>query len=236
MSEVSGQNQGCFGYILDQIKRLLGKTPQVDEVFPYKIRDDFLSPAELSYYQVLKSVLGPRAAISPKVRLADILYVTNQKNYMSFFGRISQRHVDFLLCEASTMKPVLVIELDDSSHRQSRQVSKDEFLDNALRAADLPILRIKAQRQYSQEEVIAHLTPLLSRNSHQTKAPPVGTPIGKQSNETSPEPLPSCPICGETMVVRVAAHGKHKGSRFYGCTNYPKCKGVLPYPKHKLTD
>lgn len=39
-------------------------------------------------------------------------------------------------------------------------------------------------------------------------------------------PYPSCPICGEKMVVRKAQRGKKTGQEFHGCSNFPKCRGT----------
>ena len=33
----------------------------------------------------------------------------------------------------------------------------------------------------------------------------------------------TCDLCGADMVVKVGRYGK-----FYGCSNYPKCKGIKP--------
>ena len=33
-----------------------------------------------------------------------------------------------------------------------------------------------------------------------------------------------CPICGGTLVKRVASKGPNKGSYFLGCSGYPYCK------------
>ncbi len=38
---------------------------------------------------------------------------------------------------------------------------------------------------------------------------------------------PSCPKCGATMVLHTAKKGPHAGSPFYGCPEYPECKGIL---------
>jgi four helix bundle suffix protein len=38
---------------------------------------------------------------------------------------------------------------------------------------------------------------------------------------------PTCPNCGKTMVLRKAATGKNAGKEFWGCTEYPECKGVV---------
>jgi restriction system protein len=38
----------------------------------------------------------------------------------------------------------------------------------------------------------------------------------------------TCPACGAPMVARTAQRGTRKGERFWGCSTYPKCRGVLP--------
>jgi len=38
---------------------------------------------------------------------------------------------------------------------------------------------------------------------------------------------PDCPVCGKPMVPREAKKGKNEGNKFWGCTQYPKCRGVL---------
>ena len=37
---------------------------------------------------------------------------------------------------------------------------------------------------------------------------------------------PSCPMCGAQMVLRTAKKGSNTGNQFYGCPNYPRCKGI----------
>jgi four helix bundle suffix protein len=36
-----------------------------------------------------------------------------------------------------------------------------------------------------------------------------------------------CPLCGKEMVLRTAKSGKSAGSQFWGCSDYPDCKGVV---------
>jgi len=38
-----------------------------------------------------------------------------------------------------------------------------------------------------------------------------------------------CPKCGSDMVLRKARQGKYAGQRFWGCSRFPQCKGVLPH-------
>lgn len=47
--------------------------------------------------------------------------------------------------------------------------------------------------------------------------------------EYSKDNPPRCPICGCNMAVRTAKKGKYKGKKFWGCSNYPRCKGIVEY-------
>ncbi|MGA2656677.1 MAG: four helix bundle suffix domain-containing protein [Verrucomicrobiota bacterium] len=37
---------------------------------------------------------------------------------------------------------------------------------------------------------------------------------------------PACPRCGKPMALRTARKGAYAGSQFWGCSNYPECRGV----------
>jgi predicted RNA-binding Zn-ribbon protein involved in translation (DUF1610 family) len=37
----------------------------------------------------------------------------------------------------------------------------------------------------------------------------------------------SCPKCGSNMVLREAKKGANVGKKFWGCSNYPKCRYVV---------
>jgi len=38
----------------------------------------------------------------------------------------------------------------------------------------------------------------------------------------------ACPLCGTLMVLRTARKGGRAGSRFWGCSGYPECRGTRP--------
>ncbi|MFW6082640.1 MAG: topoisomerase DNA-binding C4 zinc finger domain-containing protein, partial [Chloroflexota bacterium] len=43
-------------------------------------------------------------------------------------------------------------------------------------------------------------------------------------DETAP---PACPNCGAPMVLReVTREGPRKGEQFWGCPNFPRCRGT----------
>jgi len=38
-----------------------------------------------------------------------------------------------------------------------------------------------------------------------------------------------CPMCGAKMVLRMAKKGQNVGDKFWGCSNFPKCRTTKPY-------
>jgi len=49
-----------------------------------------------------------------------------------------------------------------------------------------------------------------------------------RSTSAAPVASLSCPKCGASMVQRVAKQGKKAGQSFWGCSSFPKCRGVRP--------
>ena len=39
---------------------------------------------------------------------------------------------------------------------------------------------------------------------------------------------PPCPNCGSSMLLRTAKKGSNAGAQFWGCAQYPKCRGTVP--------
>ncbi len=219
------ENAGCLGGIL----RLFGaKTPE-PPTLPYRRRDDFLSPAELSFYRALLAATGERATVLTKVNLADIFFVVRPNENQAYRNKIDRKHVDFLLCEAASMRPALGIELDDSSHQRSQRQARDEFVDEVFRVAGLPLKHVPTSRTYSVPELSAEIGTALAGEA--TSAVP---PASSSATETHAG-TPACPNCGSTMVVRTASKGERQGESFYGCPNFPKCRGTLPYTSGERT-
>lgn len=51
-------------------------------------------------------------------------------------------------------------------------------------------------------------------------------PSGSIINFDDDSLIKTCKECGGAMVIRTAKHGPKKGSKFWGCSNFPKCKGL----------
>ncbi|HVZ66507.1 MAG TPA: topoisomerase DNA-binding C4 zinc finger domain-containing protein [Lacunisphaera sp.] len=57
------------------------------------------------------------------------------------------------------------------------------------------------------------------------------TAVPRRDHGDEKDPPPACPKCGALMVLRTAKGGKNPGSRFWGCNQYPQCKGTAPLAK-----
>jgi hypothetical protein len=125
--------------------------PKVDPL-PYKKKNYIFSAAERSFYEVLVRLI-PEYTVFAKIRLADLVYVQSDRAaFWSHFNRISAKHVDFAVCDKD-LAPILVIELDDSSHEAEKRKTREEFVDQVLSAAAVPIVRVPARRGYVLEDI-----------------------------------------------------------------------------------
>lgn len=47
-----------------------------------------------------------------------------------------------------------------------------------------------------------------------------------ESTPSTTTAVPSCPQCGNAMVKRVARKGANSGKNFWGCVEFPRCRGM----------
>jgi hypothetical protein len=231
-----GLSQESAHQVVDFIVSLLageGKAATTDELagFPYVLRKHFLSPAELSFYVVLRDVIGGRAVISSKVGLGDIFLVKleDKSKFRIYTNKIDRKHVDFLLCDPASMRPLLGIELDDRSHQREDRQARDTFVDKVFAAAQLPLLHIPVRRSFIAAELEALLAPYLSTAvvSTPTLVSPPEAPV--QAAAVSANQSPRCPKCDSEMILRTAKSGANAGNQFWGCSQYPNCRGMVAY-------
>jgi len=48
-----------------------------------------------------------------------------------------------------------------------------------------------------------------------------------ESQTEMPEIEPLCPICSQKMIKRTAKKGRNAGNIFWGCSQFPNCRGVI---------
>lgn len=116
-------------------------------------RSSLLSASEGDFMNILLKIMDAESFIvCPKVNLGSMISVRDQKK-----SKFSVEHtvIDFMLCERDSFRPVLGIELDDSTNNRPEMAEQDLLINKLFEHAELPLLRINVQREYDVDD-IAH--------------------------------------------------------------------------------
>ncbi len=63
-----------------------------------------------------------------------------------------------------------------------------------------------------------------SRKTESTSEPASG--LNRKASPVSGQQSPICPVCSSEMKLREAKRGANAGKSFWGCSDYPRCKGT----------
>lgn len=115
-------------------------------------RPSLLSPAELSFFRVLREAVGGDWAIWSLVSLGDLIQVRpHAPGHQTWQSRIQAKRIDFVLCDLETMQARLAIELAAHQISDSEPKESEEVIERALAAAELPLLRVLATEQLDKD-------------------------------------------------------------------------------------
>lgn len=123
---------------------------RVAPTLPYKAREAFFNGSERKLYFALRRTVSERYVIFAKVRLLDLC---EDVQLTAAFNKISQKHVDFVLCDRETFCPTVAIEVDGSSHWRRERQESDAFKDEFFGAIGVPLIRFRARPYFDPDEV-----------------------------------------------------------------------------------
>lgn len=92
-----------------------------------------LTKNELQFYLVLRNAL-PEFCVFPQVAMNAFLKPPSglsTKRYAQTRGTFAQKHIDFLVCEPQTLEIMAIIELDDRSHSEEKDIARDRITGSA---------------------------------------------------------------------------------------------------------
>lgn len=114
--------------------------------YHYKHKEFLMTEHEHHFFKSLRKIIGDGYYIFPQIHLGTITKPRVKWSYkwrlwrLAFF--VSDKYsVDYVVCDASWIKPVLVIELDDASHLREARRGRDAFVERMLHEARLPLVR-----------------------------------------------------------------------------------------------
>ena len=185
---------------------------QESPTLPFRLRQEFLSPAEAAFYRVLTEMVKDHLYVCPKVALLDLFFVTRPNENIQYTNKLLRKNIDFLLLRHETLKPALAIELDYP--RQADHGPVDNFLDSLFTVAGLPLVHVVVQQTYDTRELAARF------RKARAKFNQVTIPLHSDYS-------PICPRCGIMMVLRFDKNGPLNGQKYYGCLNFPECQETV---------
>ncbi len=120
-------------------------TNNYDSYCPYHKVDLFTENEKTIYRELNRIAESKNLKVLAKIRMADLVNVNHDiksRYFKDNLYRISSKHIDFALCEPDWLQPVLLIEVDDSSHTVPDRVKRDIFINEVYEKTGYKLLRI----------------------------------------------------------------------------------------------
>lgn len=174
----------------------------MDTAFPYK-RAKLLTDAELQLFNFMQNNLCQidRITIFIKVRLADIAEVDNRVTLSKdYLWKITNKHVDFLICEKDTLDIICAVELDDYTHENQAARERDMFVMQVLDTVGVKTARVRTRIRAIEKSDLALVDEYINRKL-----------------------APKCPYCGKQMYPKIS----RVGHRFYACEDFINCRRTV---------
>lgn len=164
---MSETKKGCLGFLFAWLPSpKAGEEPSSGPRMPkVQVNRYFVSDAEAEFFRVLKRVVGDRGHVLAQVSLRQLVWFpgNNQSNpgRSSWQNKVAAKSLDFVVCDPSTLRPLVAIELDEPSHARPQRQTRDDEVETVLKAAGLELLHVLTSRTYSTRELDAALQPYL---------------------------------------------------------------------------
>ncbi|MEI6296073.1 MAG: DUF2726 domain-containing protein [bacterium] len=128
------------------------KKETVIEYLPYYKKNYLMTGAEHNFFKVLNSIVDNKYYIIPQVGLSKIVGINGSDRYnYTYLNKIDRKSLDFVLFDKDSFSPIVIIELDDSSHEREDRKERDSFVDKIAQKIGLKIVHIKTSYNYDLE-------------------------------------------------------------------------------------
>ncbi|WP_159308771.1 DUF2726 domain-containing protein, partial [Klebsiella pneumoniae] len=116
--------------------------------------------------------------------------VANKKHWFIAYNKISKSYFDFVVCDARTLEPRVVLELDHGKELQKGKVEREKMLLHVCKSANIPLIGTNIRMSYQ----VGKLRRLLAAH------------IDLIQTE---QEVRFCKRCGSPMVIKVATQGEY---------------------------
>ncbi len=134
----------------------------------YSIQEAVLATEERSLYHALTLVVAQRALLLTKVKLSALLSPNAGQSQQIAHTHLDCYTVDFVLCDRSTTRPLLVL-LCDKVHVNSCALSNtNDVIERLATNAGLPLLRLEQAPSYRMDKLLRLIEPYLAIDNRGT--------------------------------------------------------------------
>lgn len=124
-----------------KLKQDKAKAGPDDQPWPYQARRIMTDREQVLYHRLREAL--PDCLIFTQVQLSQVISVKYRtKNPQAWLNKISQKSLDFVVCQPDS-SVLAVIELDDKSHNNAKQASRDADKSKALKDAGVRLIRVR---------------------------------------------------------------------------------------------
>lgn len=99
----------------------------------------------MTYDKLFKICQKYGAAVFPKVRVADVIRISNSGISDEEYSFALKSHFDFTVCDIKSESPLFAVEFDGIYHKTEIQKRRDKIKNRLAERFDLPLLRINSR-------------------------------------------------------------------------------------------
>jgi len=107
--------------------------------YEYYLKKCFMTKTELYFFNVLKELEDElNIVVHPQLNLASIIY---KKTYNNNYHNELFRNIDFAVFSKNYEKLLLLIEINDSTHKQVERIQRDKNVDIICKKANIELIK-----------------------------------------------------------------------------------------------
>ncbi len=118
--------------------RALAREKHREGEWPFSVKKPLTRVEQLLYFRLIDAL--PDLIVLAQVPLSGFLRVRKGQTWHEWHNRISQKSIDYLVCERD-FRVVMAVELDDASHDSPTRAHADATKSRALTAAGVTLIR-----------------------------------------------------------------------------------------------
>lgn len=188
-------------------------------IYLYERKDSLITATEKQYLDAIKTVLPAGVFIQAQVNLASIIYKTDNSKYQNELFR----NIDACIFDQA-YKPLVLIEINDSSHNDARRKERDRKVRDICEEAGIPLITFwtsyGVNMDYIKERVLKGIEQ-------------AGNPVRIAHHAMPSQPEPSSPPAD--AAARPSKKGCYIATAVYGSYDCPEVWTLRRYRDSALS-